>query len=161
MKIQTYPLPTGEFMLVLSEAPAALKLDDMRESTGAAYILATSEPVEVEWTDFDEKACRADRPIKLAYPVLPTIQAKQEAERDFLSRIDQNVFAQIQAGEEFSPAGLVVNNGKSVGRAAEPQEKPLPHPDMHWLGSHDVVVGTGGPVDKPAVPEVLTGGWDH
>lgn len=168
MKLQTLLLPTGEFVLVISEAPTPLTtgLDDLRERTGAAYVLATDQAVEVDNALVDEKARRAEPSFIRATggelvwrdPALPT---EKESQRALVGAIDRNIFQQIEAGTEFSPAGLVVNNDRSIGRAAEPQEKPLPHPDTYWLGSHDVVVGTGGPVDKPPVAERLTGGWDH
>jgi hypothetical protein len=56
MKLQTLTLPTGQFMIIVSEAPLAWvgaldtkKLrDELRESTGAVDTIFTDQPVEVQ-----------------------------------------------------------------------------------------------------------------
>jgi hypothetical protein len=66
MKLQSMLLPTGEFVLIASEATRPVHPDglaEFREKSGAAAMLFTNEPVEVENAFVDENAVRADERV--------------------------------------------------------------------------------------------------
>ncbi len=160
MKLQTMLLPTGEFIIVGSEArpqPSATHLEMLRDAiktvkaeTGAAAFFLTDDVVEVENATIDENACRrlpAPEPLQTSdesweihqhFPRVefdvPTTEIgedgaikltgravssgwvdigqieKDRLEAFFGGPIDKNdgkIIAAMQAGANFTPAGLV------------------------------------------------------
>ncbi len=161
MKLQTMLLPTGEFIIVGSEArpqPSATHLEMLRDAiktvkaeTGAAAFFLTDDVVEVENATIDENACRrlpAPEPLQTSdesweihqhFPRVefdvPTTEIgedgaikltgravssgwidigkvhKETLEAFFGGPVDETsdgkVYAAVQVGADFTPAGLV------------------------------------------------------
>lgn len=121
MKFSTLTLPTGEFILIVSEAvreAVSAELDQFKDSIGAAGIWVTSEPVEVDDAVIQEGAVRRNvpqpdsrSPLRGPYQRLHIPRATDRARSlDFTDEswtFDPKLVEHILAGREFSPAGLV------------------------------------------------------
>lgn len=158
MKLQTMLLPTGEFVLVLSEAPdnSAQWGQEFREKTGAVAMLVTTEPVEIVDALVDDEAIRAgDRgewqelglldksdQASFSYASLDDVSWKtpEPVTVTFDRPGDENLLRMLYGEADFSPAGLV----KSPGSAQEKIE--LGHYDLvgHRPRPHHVEVDSDG-----------------
>lgn len=105
MKLQTMLLPTGEFVLILSEAPEAYAdwAEDFKNRTGAAAMLVTTEDVEVVDTLFDENARRHEAEIEDVTSGPLTFDESWVMRDDILNEIQDN----LNRGIDYTPAGLV------------------------------------------------------
>lgn len=114
MKLQSMPLPTGEFLLVASEVRVDNKeaaeamtsaLIEVRELAGAVAGYATDQDVEVVDALVDENAVRHELSIREEAPRDPWKSDGVTVDR---------LIEQIADGRQFTPAGLV------VGRPGDP-----------------------------------------
>jgi hypothetical protein len=144
MKLKTMLLPTGEFVLVVSEKPNATPEEleawqNIRDSVGAACVIWSAEEIEVEDALYDGGARRRDELPgvwqDLGYLTEDDEEITEEqadeagdwvadwvnSDRDG----DAQLLKAYNSGAEFSPAGLVKDGPKStvteeelVGRTA-------------------------------------------
>ena len=158
MKLSTMRLPSGEFIIVASNARKTDSLRDtmvsLKEATGAAAFFATDDDVEV--VDADQSGVDAVRrePEKrenlftsLYFPNLhidsfgPLIDGQVEFSATALpaqdslhfdtelSPEDIAVTRAIMEGHEFSPAGLVIDGGRLVHGTLPAEEQGTPGAD--------------------------------
>lgn len=141
MKLSTMTLPTGEFLLVVSETPDVFDWDfaELKRLSGAAGVFVTNDPVEVENALFDIDARRRE----------------SESEVDFTP--DQLLLDRLNEGADFSPAGLVKTPAEDLLPDPFPKGATVKivGPPHYHHGEDDVMcLGVKGRVLEPSEGDV-------